>query len=46
MASIDEAVEYLESREPGEKFTYKQVAKNFGVVASTLRRRHKGGQGS
>jgi transposase-like protein len=46
MAPIDEAIKYLESQEPEEQSSYESVAKKFGVVASTLRRRHKGGQGS
>jgi hypothetical protein len=46
MAPIDEALEYLELREPGEKFTYKDVVKIFSVSATTLSRRHKGSQGS
>ena len=46
MAPIDDAIAYLESQEPGEQLSYEKCAARFGIVASTLRRRHKGGQGS
>lgn len=36
------AVEYEESREAGDKFPYRQVAKDFRVDRTTLSRRHKG----
>jgi len=44
MDSIQEAIEYIESREAGDKFSYRQVAKIFGVDRTTLSRRHKGAQ--
>jgi transposase len=46
MQPIDEAIRYLESREAGDNFSYRQVAKMFGVDRTTLSRRHKGVQGS
>ncbi|KNG45663.1 pogo transposable [Stemphylium lycopersici] len=46
MAPIDDAIACLESQEPEEQLSYEKCAAKFGVVASTLRRRHKGGQGS
>ena len=42
MTAIQEAIEYLESREAGDNFSYRQVAKIFGVNRTTLSRRHKG----
>ncbi|KAH6234950.1 hypothetical protein HBI42_020280 [Parastagonospora nodorum] len=39
MAPIDEAIADLESRDPGEKFTLKEVAEKWGVDRSTLGRR-------
>ncbi len=42
MTDINEALEYLNSLKPGEKFSYTEVAKKFGVVRSTLTRRHQG----
>jgi predicted transcriptional regulator len=46
MAPIDEALEYLKSQEPGEKLSYRKVAEIFSISDTTLRRRHKGCQGS
>ena len=46
MDPIQEAIEYIESREAGDKFSYRQVAKRFGVDRTTLSRRHKGAQPS
>ncbi len=40
MTDINEALEYLNSLKLGEKFSYIEVAKKFGVVRSTLTRRH------
>jgi hypothetical protein len=34
----------IESREPGEGFTYTEIAKKYGVSRVTLARRHKGKQ--
>jgi transposase len=42
MDPIQEAIEYLESREARDNFSYRQVAKIFGVNRTTLSRRHKG----
>jgi hypothetical protein len=39
MAPIDEAIADLESRDPGEKFTLKEVAEKWGIDRSTLGRR-------
>jgi adenylate kinase family enzyme len=40
MDPIQEAIEYLESREAGDKFSYRQVTKMFEVDRTTLSRRH------
>ena len=42
MNPIQEAIEEIESREPGEHFSYQQLAKKYGVNRCTLARRHKG----
>ena len=42
MDPILAAIEAIESQEPGEKFSYRQVAKKFGVDRTTLSRRHQG----
>jgi hypothetical protein len=39
MAPIDEAIADLESREPGERYTLKEVSEKYGVDRSTLGRR-------
>ena len=44
MEPIQEAIEYLESREAGDNFSYRQVAKIFNVDRTTLSRRHQGKQ--
>ena len=41
MDPIEAAIDAIESREPGESFSYSQIAKDFGVVRSTLIRRHR-----
>jgi transposase-like protein len=41
MQPIQEAIEYLESREAGDNFSYREVAKKFGVDRVTLMRRHR-----
>ena len=46
MGAIQDAIEAIESREPGEDFTYRNIAKIFGVNRTTLARRHKGSQAS
>ena len=42
MDLIQEAIEEIESREPGEHFSYQQLANKYGVNRCTLARRHKG----
>ena len=42
MDPIDEAIEAIESLEPCETFSYTKIAKKYGVVRTTLMRRHKG----
>jgi hypothetical protein len=42
MDPIDEAIEEIESLEPCETFSYAKIAKKYGVVRTTLMRRHKG----
>ena len=44
MDPVQEAIEYIESREPGDNFSYNKVAAQFGVERSTLARRHQGVQ--
>ena len=44
MDLIQEAIEYLESHEAGDKFSYREVAKMFKVDQTTLSRRYKGAQ--
>jgi transposase-like protein len=41
MDPISAAIEYIESREPGEDISYTQVASQYGVNRSTLSRRHR-----
>ena len=41
MDPIQEAIAEIESREPGDKFSYQQIAKKYGVNRVTLMRRHK-----
>jgi transposase-like protein len=38
MAPIDEAIADLESREPGERYTLKEISEQYGVDRSTLGR--------
>jgi hypothetical protein len=42
MSPIQEAIEYIESREAGDKFSYHQVAKEVGFDRTTLSQRHQG----
>ena len=42
MDSIQDAIEYIESHEPGDDFSYTKVAAHFSVKRSTLARRHQG----
>ena len=46
MGAIEDAIDAIESREPGEDFTYRNIAKIFGVNRTTLARRHQGSQAS
>ncbi|KAH3991532.1 hypothetical protein HBI56_220310 [Parastagonospora nodorum] len=42
MDPIQAAIEAIDSREPGENFTYSEVARQYNVHRVTLSRRHKG----
>jgi hypothetical protein len=42
MDPIQKAIEEIESREEGASFSYRQVAKKYGVDRRTLARRHQG----
>ena len=42
MDLIQEAIAEIESREPGDKFSYQAIAKKHGVARMTLMRRHRG----
>src|SRR3954465_12671011 len=42
MGAIKEAIEEIESLEPGEKFSYQAIANKYGVHRVTLSRRHQG----
>ncbi|KAF7577039.1 hypothetical protein PtrM4_012790 [Pyrenophora tritici-repentis] len=42
MDSIQDAINAIELRAPGEHFTYSEIAKRFSVERSTLARRHQG----
>lgn len=42
MDPILAAIEAIDSREPGEQLSYRNIAKKFGVDRTTLARRHKG----
>ena len=46
MASIEEALAYLDSLGPNESINYTKVAKDFGLSRSTLSRHHRGVQRS
>ncbi|EUC42867.1 hypothetical protein COCMIDRAFT_52998, partial [Bipolaris oryzae ATCC 44560] len=46
MAPIDDAIADLNSREPGEKYTLREVAEKWGVNRSTLGRRWRRVTGS
>jgi AraC-like DNA-binding protein len=46
MARIDDAVAAIESREEGEQFSPRLIARKFGVNRTTLARRHQGRQAS
>jgi transcriptional regulator with XRE-family HTH domain len=42
MDPIQEAIEEIKSRELGASFSYRQVAKKYGISYRTLARRHQG----
>jgi hypothetical protein len=42
MDPIQAAIEDIENLEPGEQFSYTKIAAKYGVVRSTLTRRHQG----
>jgi hypothetical protein len=44
MDAINAAIEAIESRKPDASFSYRAVAKQFGVDRMTLSRRHRGAQ--
>jgi predicted HicB family RNase H-like nuclease len=44
MAAIDDAIAVIESRKPGEHFSYRAIATQFGVDHTTLLQRHQGCQ--
>jgi hypothetical protein len=46
MASMESALAAIESLKPGERFSYAQIAEQYGVSRTTLSRRHRGVQGS
>ncbi|KAF2827175.1 hypothetical protein CC86DRAFT_369385 [Ophiobolus disseminans] len=46
MDPIDEAIEAINSREPGDKLVYQEYADFFEVDRSTLSQRHNGRQTS
>jgi AraC-like DNA-binding protein len=45
ITAMDEAIAAIDSRAPGENFTYQAIADQFGVNRTTLSRRHRGCQG-
>jgi transposase-like protein len=44
MDAINAAIEAIELRKPGASFSYRAVAKQFGVDRTTLSQRHRGAQ--
>jgi transposase-like protein len=42
MDPIKAAITAIESQEPGASFSYRKIAKEYGVALSTLTRRHQG----
>ena len=42
MSNVEAALAAIDALEPGEYFTYTDIAKKFGVVRTTLARRHQG----
>ncbi|KAF1944888.1 hypothetical protein EJ02DRAFT_71547 [Clathrospora elynae] len=41
MEAIEDAIEAIESGEPGEDFLYRKVAETYNINQTTLSRRHK-----
>jgi transposase-like protein len=41
MSPIQGAIAEIESRDPGDEFSYSQIAKKYGVNRVTLMKRHK-----
>jgi len=41
MGSLEAALAAIESLAPGESINYSEIARNYGVERSTLRRRHQ-----
>ncbi|EUC26989.1 hypothetical protein COCCADRAFT_76527, partial [Bipolaris zeicola 26-R-13] len=46
MTNIEAAIGAINAPEPGEPFTYTEIAKRFGVNRSTLSQRHRGHRAS
>jgi uncharacterized protein YndB with AHSA1/START domain len=44
MAPIDDAIAAINSLEPGEHFSYRAIARQYGVPKTTLTQRHQGRQ--
>jgi DNA invertase Pin-like site-specific DNA recombinase len=42
MDPTEAALAAIESLEPGEQFSYRQIARNYGCSRATLARRHQG----
>ena len=42
MTPIEAAIAAIESREPGEQFSYRQIAKKYGCSRVALSKRHQG----
>jgi hypothetical protein len=43
---MDKAIAAIDSRAPGENYTYQAIADQFSVNCTTLSQRHQGRQGS
>jgi transposase-like protein len=41
MSLIEEALAAIESLEPGQKFSYRKIAQQYGCCRTTLARRHQ-----
>ena len=46
MSNMEAALAAINNLEPGEPFTYTEIAKRFGVNRSTLSQRHRGRRAS